>query len=227
MVEPQCRLGELRMVPLELAPSQLAVRACSLEQPLVEPRQERSRAEFRIYEVGGQLGEALCFARQPFPLARRRSGEPGLLREGRQIAVPNGRRYRRGVDDLTEDRLDEVGLILGQSSRRCRGQRDHVGPIEQLQELGDQTAPNLEQVMALVEDHSELPCAAQPLGKAATRRAQLLQERRVAAATSDESTVLVNLVVGIEVRQGLVREHGDVVSEIAIGAGRHRHWREL
>ena len=164
VVQPQHRAAHVRLLLDQREPRRPAG-----HEPRVQPLQERHRAERRVGELGDQLPEPLGLLLQPVVLARRRGGQPGQLDERRQVADLDHRRDRDPVERRAEQLVDEERLVGGERLGRGRGEPEHQRVGQLVEQLADQAAPHLEQVVALVEDQQQRP--------AVLERLQLLDER--------------------------------------------------
>ena len=126
-------------------------------EPGVEPLQERHRAERRGGELGDQLLEPRRLLLQPVGLLRGRGGEPGELDVRRQVADLDHGRDARAVERRPEQLVDQQRLVGRQRLGRRRGQAEHHRVGQLVEQLAQQPAPDLEQVVALVEDQQQRP----------------------------------------------------------------------
>ena len=182
-------------------------------EPSVDPGQERHRPEGGVEQLGGELGEPLVLVGEPLGLRGRRCGQPDQVGERRQVALAHHRRDRCGVDDVTEQLVDQHGLVGAQGGGRGRGQAEHGGVGQQLQELAQQPAPDLEEVVALVEDQRDRPGL---LERAHQRLAVGVQAVELRGGRLRFVLGVVLLVV--EDRQGLVGQGGHRRGQVAVRA---------
>ena len=173
VVQPQHRAAHVRLLLDQREPRRPAG-----HEPRVQPLQERHRAERRVGELGDQLPEPLGLLLQPVVLARRRGGQPGQLDERRQVADLDHRRDRDPVERRAEQLVDEERLVGGERLGRGRGEPEHQRVGQLVQQLPDQPAPHLEQVVALVEDQQQRPGGFELLDERAAVLVQPVQQRR-------------------------------------------------
>ena len=200
---PQGRVGELGIG--------------GLREAVVEPAEEAGGAVRRVGQRRGQLGEPLALLGQPVGLARGRGGEPGELRERRQVALAHHGRDARGEQRRPEQLVDQCLLVLGQGARWGRGEPEHEGVRQLVEHFLEQPAPHLEQVVTLVEHQGEVADLLEPLDEGSAVGVEPV-EKRLGVARA----VVVDGVVVVERRQRLVRQRGERPVDLPRGAGRGR-----
>ena len=126
-------------------------------EPGVEPLQERHRPERRSGQLGDQLLEPAGLLLEPVVLLRRRGGEPGELDVRRQVADLDHGRDARAVERRPEQLVDQERLVGRERLGRRRGQAEDHRVRELVEQLAQQPAPDLQQVVALVEDQQQRP----------------------------------------------------------------------
>ena len=153
----------------------------------VEPGEEAGRAVRRVGERRRQLREALALCLEPRRLRRGRRGQPRELGEGCEVPLPHHGGDARIADRRAEQLVDElpagpVSVLAASPSTpgRTPGAAGRAPPRA--------AAPDLEQVVALVEDKGQLVLLLQPLTRAPAVRVQAVQQaalpRRVGVVSS-------------------------------------------
>ena len=126
-------------------------------EPGVEPLQERHRPEARRGQLGDQLLEPARLLLQPVVLLRRRCREPGELDVRRQVADLDHGRDARAVERCPEQLVDQQRLVGRERLGGRRRQAEDHRVRELVEQLAQQPAPDLQQVVALVEDEQQRP----------------------------------------------------------------------
>ena len=160
-VQAHRRPGQLRLVTLEACPARLGalggVGRAALGHAPAHPLQEAGHGEARVEQGRAQLLEAGSLCLDVVELALQRRGQVDQLLVGSQVALLDHGGRRDLEIGLAEQLTVERALGGGQVVGRRRGQADH----ERLARLArrdlvdqglDQPAPQLEQVVALVQD---------------------------------------------------------------------------
>jgi hypothetical protein len=206
-------VAQLRLVRGEAVPRDRALRGT--DEPAVDPLQEADRPEPRVREPVHELGEPFRLARDVVVLPGAGGGQPGHLGERSEVPLTHHGGDRRLVDDPAEQVLDETRLCGRQGrGRSCRqAQHERVGQLGQ--HLVEEPAPNLQEVVALVEHHGEVGLATQALDQRLSVRVQAGQQALPAA-------LLVDLLVRQEGGQGLVGQGGEERREVAVRPGNGR-----
>jgi hypothetical protein len=174
-----------------------------LDEPSGEPLVEPDRPEARRGEQRGQLGEAQRLAGEPVLLGRRGGGQPDELVERREVALLHYCRDRHAVEDAAEELVHEGALFAGEALGRCRGERQDVRAVDDVEQLGEQPPPHLEQVVALVEDEHQPRLGTDPVEEGDPVGVQ---------AVDDGGRVGVR-GLRVEDGQGLVRQAGQRAGE--------------
>ena len=110
------------------------------------------------------------------------------------------RRHRDAVGDRPEELVDEGALVAGEALGRGRGEREDVGAVDGVEQLGEQPSPHLEQVVALVEDEHQAGLGAEPVEEGDAVGVQPVDDRG--------RGVVVVLGLGVEDGEGLVGQAG-------------------
>ena len=218
----QVRIGPFQPGPVHDRPGTVLGRRPAGHEAPVEPVQESDRATMITEQVGLQFGEPLGLAGEPVRLGRGRRGEPGQFRVRGEVAGADHRGDGGLIERLAEQLLDQGGLVGGERPRRRPGQSDHGGVRKSIKDLGQQPAPDLEQMVALVQDQRDRAGVTQ---RGDQRPAVVVQSVQQARSTGAPS-LLVHLGVGIEDRQRLVGQRGHRGAERAVGRSRNRRRRE-
>ena len=103
-----------------------------------------------------------------------------------------------------EQRLVQLCLIGGHQVRRGRGQPDHVGMIKPADHGVQQAAPQLEQVVAFVQDQGQRAGSAESL------------DQRAAVGMQEVERV-AGLSCGVDCAERLVGQHGERGRQLAAG----------
>ena len=160
--QSQDRVGDLRLPCRDLLPRRGALGRRSHE-PLVQPFRQWCRSEGRVEEVGGELLETCRLLAQPGGLVGGGLGQPGELGVRREGALLDQRRDPRLVEDRSEQGVRLLRLRTGQRAGRGRRQAEDDGLGQVVEHLPQQLSPDLEQVVALVEDDGQRPCGLEGL----------------------------------------------------------------
>ena len=145
---------------------------------------------------------------EPLVLGWRRRGQPGELGERCEVPLADHGRDADAEDDVAEQLVDEPLLVRGQGARRRRGEAEHEGVRQLDEQLLEQPAPDLQQVVALVEDQREVADRLEPLDERAAVRVQGVQQRAVGVPVLEGSSVL-------EGGQGLVGQRREGCLDLA------------
>ena len=180
----------------------------------VQPGEEAGGAVRRVAQRRGQLEEALALRGQPVVLAGRRGGQPGELRERRQVPLAHDGRDAHGEHRLAEELVDELPLVLRQRLGRRGGEPEHERLRQLVEHLLQEPAPHLEQVVALVEDQRQVADLLEPVDQRLTVGVQPVEQ------APGLRPLLVDLVVGVEGGEGLVRQRGEPLLELARATAR-------
>lgn len=154
MHEAQAGVAEVGVTSADLVPGRRAVLARP-HQSLGEPLRQRCRPERGIEEVGGELGEPGRLLRQPRRLVRGGFDQPRHLGVRRQGALLHQGGDPRLVEDRTEERPGELGLAAGHRAWRCGREAEHHRLRQLVEDLAQQLAPHLQEVVTLVEDQGQ------------------------------------------------------------------------
>src|SRR5699024_174806 len=164
-------------------------------------------------QVGAHFGARGALFGQIGLLEGGGSGYVGQLRERGEVTVTDQRGDGCADDGFPEEPVDELLLCCGQAFCRGSGQTDDVGVGKISEDLVEQAPPHLEQVVTLVEQECERSCVVQGFHQGTAVGVQPVPDGGGRAA------LFVGLGVGVEDRQGLVREYVDVVDQPTIGSG--------
>ncbi len=233
-VQPDARAGQRGLVPLEPRPGHLRALGGSgsapLHHPGLQPLQERDGGEPRVEQPGAQLGEPQRRPVDVVGLGRRRAGEEGELLVRRQPALAHQGRRRDLQVDPAEQRPVQLRLLRRHQVRRGRGEPDDPRRVELPDHRLQQAAPQLEQVVALVEDQRPRAAVAEPGDQLAPVRMQqrqhpvAVQPPDPPGAVHGHRRAIVSRIAvpGRPQRaQGLVGQHGERGRQLPAGRGGH------
>ena len=209
MVQPEDGPAELGLLLHQVEPRHLG-----RDEPRVQPLEERHRPEAWRGELGGQLLEPGRLLLQPVALLRGRRREPGQLDVRRQVTDLDDGRDARAVERRPEQLVDQQRLVRAQRLRRRRRQAEHHRVRELVEQLAQQPAPDLEQVVALVEHEQQRPGRLELLDE---RPAVLVEPREERARTRRGRAVVVHLLVRVEDGERLVGQRRQRRGERAVG----------
>ncbi len=225
-MQPQRRVGQRGLVPGEPVPGNLRATAgrataatggaaaagvAAFHHPLLQPGQERGGGEARVEQAGAQLGEPDRLTVHVVGLGRRRRGEVGQLLVRGQVAVADQGRRRHFEVDRPEHLAVQCLLVGGHQVRRRRGQPDEVGVLEPGHDLPQQPPPDLQQVVALVQDQRPRALRGQPVQQGPPVRVQDVQQLPVRQPMVGGAVV--------DRAHGLVGEHGQRGGQFPVGGG--------
>lgn len=151
------RLGGQVQMPCQREPHHRVRRVRGEVAPVVQrrPGQQRDAGTVDPQQFGDEFAHPDRMSVQPGGLTRRGRGEPGQFGERGQVALRHQRRDARLVGDRAEEPVHALGLRDGEQCGRRGGQSQNPGIGQVGDDLVEQPAPHLQQVMALVQDDRE------------------------------------------------------------------------